>query len=270
MNQYEPDKSLGKVMIIAPTGELTKEFYDPFAEYMCGKGFSVIVFDYRGMGNSGPVDIKNYEASMHQWAVQDIDAVILYAKNYYPGFEIIYTGHCTGGEIFGLAQASQYINRLILVSSALSCKKYWTFKARARISWLRLTVKFLNKWYGYFPGKRYGYPENFPGGVMHQYINWCNSSNGLFDSFPDNNYRKLQIPVLAFNFSDDWHSPVKAIKELHSRFENASISWQYIRPGDLGLSKIGNSGFFNRQVETILWPQTLEWLTADERKATNM
>ena len=99
---------------------------------------------------------------MHQWAVQDIDAVILHAKNTFPKQEIIYTGHCTGGEIVGLAQASQYINKLVLISSALSCRKYWSLKSRMRITWLRMTVRIRNKWYGYFPGRTWAFLKTFP------------------------------------------------------------------------------------------------------------
>lgn len=267
LNHYEPEVGTDKVMIIASTAELTKEFYDSFARFMCQKGIAVIAFDFRGMGQSIPGDLKNYEANMHQWAVQDIDAVILHAKNSFPKQEIIYTGHCTGGEIVGLAQASQYINKLVLVSSALSCKKFWAFKSRMRINWLTMTIRIRNWWYGYFPGKKLGFPENFPGGVMHQYLNWCSSTNGLFDSFPDNNYRKLRIPILAFNFSDDWHSPEKAVSELHQRFANAVITKFYIKPEELGLPQIGNRGFFNNpEMETLLWNKTLQWLTTDERE----
>jgi len=269
LNVYEPADSTCRVMIIASTAELTKEFYDPFARFMCGNGITVIAFDFRGMGRSLPGELKDYEANMHQWAVQDIDAVLLYAKNKYPKREIIYTGHCTGGEIVRLAQASQYINRIILISSALSCKKYWALKARIKITWMKMTVNFKNWWYGYYPGKKVGYPENFPGGVIKQYLNWCSSTNGLFDSFPDNNYRKLNVPLLAYNFTDDWHSPPKAVKELLKHFANAIITWHHIRPEELGLPQVGNRGYFNNpEMETHLWKKTLQWLTADEREKT--
>lgn len=253
-------------MVIGATGGVTQDFYEPFASYFQKHGFTVISFDYRGMGRSAPKDLKGYEANMHQWAVQDIDAVILYAKNKFPQQEITYLGHCVGGEIVGLAQASQFINKLVLVNSALSCRKLWPLKERFKIVAIRPLIRLLNKLFGYFPGKKIGYTHNMPKGVMHEWANWCSKSNGLFDSFPDNNYRKLRIPVLAMSFSDNWNSPVKAVQELLNRFENASIAWHHIKPSDLGRKQIGHYGFFYPEMESTLWPMVLNWINADDPK----
>ena len=263
---YVPDESNHKVMIIAPTGGLTKEYYHPFASFVKQWGFTVITFDYRGMGDSAPDDLKGYKANMQQWAVQDIDAVLLYAKNHFPNHEIVYTGHCIGGEIVGLAQASQYINRLVLINSALSCKRLWPLRYRFRVVTLKTAVKVLNKWFGYFPGKKIGYEENIPGGVIHEWSNWCSNANGLFDKFPDNNYRKLRIPILAFSFSDNWNTPPKAVQELLNRFSNAATTWHHIRPAEIGVKKVGHSGFFDPEMENPLWVKMIQWLNEGERE----
>jgi predicted alpha/beta hydrolase len=261
---YVPAESIRKVMIIAPTGELTKKFYDPFARFMQQNGFTVITFDYRGMGSSAPEELKGYKASMHQWAVLDIDSVILYAKNNYANHEIIYVGHCIGGETVGLAQASQYINKLILVNSALSCKKFWSLRHRFKVSGMKAAIWTLSKLFGYFPGKRIGYAENLPGGVMNEWAGWCSMPNGLFDLFPDNNYRKLQIPLLAYSFSDNPHSPPKAVEELLNHFAAAFITWRHLRPKDIGLKKVGHSGFFEPFMETRLWGKMLDWINEND------
>jgi predicted alpha/beta hydrolase len=257
---YAPEKSIEKVMIIAPTGELTKKFYDPFACFMQQKGFTVITFDYRGMGSSAPKDLKGYKANMHQWAVQDIDAVILYAKNSFANHEIVYVGHCIGGETVGLAQASQYINKLILVNSALSCRKFWSLRHRFKVTGMRFMIRLMSKWFGYFPGRKIGYAENLPGGVMNEWADWCSMPNGLFDLFPDNNYRKLQIPLLAFSFSDNPHSPPRAVQELLNHFSAAFITWHHLKPENVGLKKVGHSGFFDPVMENKTWTTLIDWL----------
>ena len=261
---YMPEDSIGKVMIIAPTGEMTKKFYDPFACFMRQKGFTVLTFDYRGMGSSAPEDLKGYRANMHQWAVQDIDAVILYAKNNFANSGIIYVGHCIGGEIVGLAQASQYINKLVLVNSALSCRKFWSFRHRFKVSGMKPVIRLMSKWFGYFPGKKIGYAENLPGGVMNEWADWCSMPNGLFDLFPDNNYRKLQIPLLAFSFSDNPHSPPKAVQELLNHFSAAYITWHHLKPENVGLKKVGHSGFFEPMMEKRTWEMMIDWLNKDD------
>lgn len=269
---YEPEASLGKVIIIAPTGEKTRAFYDPFASFMQGQGYTVITFDYRGVGTSAPADLKGFKASMQQWAVLDMDAVILYAKNNYPNHEIIYTGHCIGGETVGLAQASQYINKLVLVNSALSCKKYWPLKYRFKVSGTKAAIWLMGKLFGYYPGKKMGYETNVPAGVMNEWAGWCSQANGLFDLFPDNNYQKLRIPLLAFSFSDNPHSPPKAVQELLNHFASAFITWHHLKPGDIGKKTIGHSGFFEPEMEKTLWAMMLDWLRENDNgyaKTTN-
>ena len=264
---YHPDNEKKKVMVVGATGGVRQEFYEPFAGFFQKQGFTVITFDYRGMGRSAPDELKGYAANMHQWAVQDIDAVILYAKNKFIQQELIYVGHCVGGEIVGLAQASQFINKLVLVNSALSCKKLWPLKERFKIVAIRPVVRLLNRVFGYFPGKRIGYAENVPKGVMHEWANWCSKQNGLFDAFPDNNYRKLRIPLLAISFSDNWNSPVKAVQELLNRFASASITWHHMRPADLNRKQVGHYGFFYPEMEDSLWPLLLKWINSDERRS---
>jgi predicted alpha/beta hydrolase len=131
---------------------------------------------------------------------------------------------------------------------------------------MKTAVGVLNKWFGYFPGKRIGLPSDMPGGVVHQWANWCNNPNGLFDTFPDNNYRKLQVPLLAFSFSDDWHCPPQAVQELLNRFANAVTTWHHIRPAEIGVKKIGHTGFFDQRMRTTLWLQLLHWLNKEDRK----
>jgi predicted alpha/beta hydrolase len=259
-----PELSNSKILIIAPAVGLTHQYYHLFACFFRQHGYTVITFDYRGVGNSAPQNLSGYEASMHQWAVQDINAVLLYIKQHYPGYEIIYTGHCIGGEIIGLAPASQYINRMVLVSSALSCAKLWPFKDKFRIAVLKVFAWMLNIIFGYFPGRRLRIFGDLPKGVIHEWANWCDNPNGLFDSFPDNNYRKLNIPVLAYTFSDDWHCPPAAVKELLNRFANANITWHHMKPKEIGMKQIGHIDFFYLSMRSTLWESLLQWLKKED------
>jgi len=263
---YEPEISNSKLLIIAPGDGLTQEYYYLFASFFRQQGYTVISFDYRGIGKSAPENLRGYKATMHQWAVQDINAVLLYAKQHYANYEIIYTGHSIGGEMIGLAPASQYINRIVLVSSSLSCAKLWPVKHKIKITVLKIFVRLLNRIFGYFPGKSLGIFGNLPKGVIREWADWCNNPNGLFDSFPDNNYRKLNVPILVYTFSDDWHCPPLAVKELLNHFANASITWHHMKPKELGMKKIGHIDFFYVTMKSILWESLLTWLNKDNDK----
>lgn len=266
ISSYEPEIPNEKVIIIAPGVGLTHEYYDAFACFLQQQGFRVISFDYRGSGRSAPEKLKGYQAHIHQWAMQDINAVILYAKQNHPKQELIYIGHSIGGEIIGLAPASQYLNRIVLVSSALTCAKLWPWQYKIKIGGMKMLARLSSSIVGYFPGKQFNLFGNLPRGIIHEWANWCDNSNGLFDNFPDNNYRKLNAPMLAYTFADDWQCPPRAVKELLNRFENSAVTWYHMKPKELGIKKIGHNDFFYSTMRTALWESLLQWINKNEKK----
>jgi predicted alpha/beta hydrolase len=44
-------------------------------------------------------------------------------------------------------------------------------------------------------------------------------------------------------------------------YRNAPIDYVRIAPADIGVSRIGNFGFFRPQFEGVLWPLMPEWLS---------
>ena len=260
---YQPGVSNGKIMIVAPAAYLGQREYRSFAVHFQKKGYNVITFDYRGVGDSAPLQLKGFDARLQQWAVQDADAVIRCVRNCFPGRELIYVGHGIGGELIGLAQASQYVNKLVLASSSLSCMRLWSWKGRMRITLLKTIGRLSNRWFGYFPGKRLGFPRDLPMGVMHEWADWCDNPNGLFDVYPENNYRKLRIPVFAFSFSNDWLTPEKGVKGLLSYFSSADITWYHDHPHNQGLKTSRQSCFFDLQLKDTLWIKLERWINEE-------
>ena len=260
MRVYAQEATQGKVILVGPSALATQAHYQEMALFLQSHGYAVITFDYRGVGLSAPNTLKGYRARLHQWAVQDIDAVIRYARNYFPGQEIIFIGHGIGGELIGLSPASQYISKLVLVNSSLTCKKLWPWHDRLRMVFLKSFVRVSSTFLGYFPGKRTGFSDDLPKGVMFEWLDWCNNNNGLFDKFPDNNYRKLQIPLLAFSYSDDWRSPRRAVQELLNYFSGTQITWHHIKPAEIGMRRIGHLGPFEKSGKDSLWQPLCVWL----------
>ncbi len=263
---YIPENDNGKVIVIAPAIGIEQGFYHLFACYFSDHGYTVISFDYRGIGRSAPENLKRYKSTLHEWAVQDVNAVLLYARHHWKKKEIIFIGHCIGGEIIGLAPASQYINRMVLVSTALTCEKLWPWHHRVLLKLKKLKSRTLIKIMGYAPGNRLQKRMAIPRGVAEQMANWCDSDNGLFDAFPDNNYRKLNVPVLAYTFTDDWLCPPRAVKELLNHFANASVTWYHLKPKELGVKRVGHFDFFFLSMRTILWSSLLRWLNDEKNR----
>lgn len=257
---YAQEEKSSKVILIGPSVLTTQTLYQELAIFLQSHGYTVITFDYRGVGLSAPIHLKGYKAGLHQWAVQDIDAVIRYARNFFPGQELIFIGHGIGGELIGLSPASQYINRLVLINSALTCKKLWPWHDRLRMACLKSFARLSGMVMGYFPGKSAGISDNLPKGVMFEWIDWCNSDHGLFDKFPENNYRKLQVPLLAFSFSDDWRSPRRAVQELLNYFSGTQVTWHHVKPAEAGMQRVGHLGPFDKSSKNGFWQPLCLWI----------
>lgn len=260
---YRPVKEGDKLVIIGSSAFETQDCYEPLARYLAEQGIVTITFDYRGMGQSTFDNAAG--AYLHHWGNFDLDAVLRYAKNNFQGKEIIFLAHGVSGELVGLAAASQYINRMVLINSVLSCNRLWPFHHRIKLFLLKRLRPIFGRLFRFInPG--YFVSPHLPSGVCREWVSWRRSTNGLFDAFPDNNYRRLQVPLLAFSFSDDWHSPIKAVSALLQHFESAAITWFHAKPQKYDIRQAGHSGFFRPSFKILFWQPLLHWF--DDQQVT--
>jgi predicted alpha/beta hydrolase len=264
---YKSADEVCKVVVIAPSADVTQEFYYDFACYLADNKMAVITFDFRGAGLASVVELKGFRANLENWAQQDLDAVLRFAKNSFPKLQLIFIGHGLGGEIVGLAAASQFISRIVLVNCGLSCSRTRRWRERIWVGSMKKFVKMTSWIFGYFPGKGLRILNNLPKGVLYEWIHWCDNENGLFDDFPDFGYRKLRVPLLAFSFSDDWRSQECSVQALLNHFSTASIQQYHIHPKQIDAKKIGHSGFFKNDFKKNLWQLLLNW--TDEVEINN-
>src|SRR5436305_10917617 len=63
-------------ILIASALGVKRRYYDPFAQFAKQRGFTVLTFDYRGIGESRPASLRGFDASMRDWGVLDLTAAI--------------------------------------------------------------------------------------------------------------------------------------------------------------------------------------------------
>ena len=266
---FRPSQVVSKVLIIGSDVTTSQKTYKKFAKYIASQGCVVYTFDYRGVGLSLTDDLKTFNATLNQWGFMDLDAVILHAKNHFPKHEIVFMAHGTSGQLLGLSPASQYLNNAIFINTALTCWRFWPWHAQLEISIQKFIRPILSFIYGYWPGSRLGFNQDLPTGITMELYDWCSKPNGLFDFFPDSNFRKIQIPVMAYSFSDDRFAPELAVKTLLQHYTQARVSWMHLKPSDVGLKKVGHSGFFNQKNKAVFWDIIAQWMSlSDTIKAT--
>ena len=89
--------SNGIITVHSGTG-VPQGFYHRFAETVAEKGYGVITYDYRGIGQSAlKTDQNNEDIRMSDWITKDIPGVIEWAKETYPDVPHFAVGHAVGG-----------------------------------------------------------------------------------------------------------------------------------------------------------------------------
>lgn len=263
-NLNTPDSgNSGRVLVIAPEVGLEQAFYQPLANWCTVRGISVITFDYRSQGQSAQLNHPQLQDTLRLWANQDLDVVLCHARRSFPEAELILLAHGLSGQIAGMAASIENIDYLVLVGSALHAQRLWPWKSRALAALFGLFVPAERVWASRF------LPDvnKLPAHVAKELYTWSSYPHGLFDIFSDNNYRRLNVPLLTMSFTDDPHCPLRAVEKLLRHYCPSGVKRMRIRPADMGQKSIGHNGFFEPRNEN-LWTCMLSWLqdtTVDKR-----
>ena len=268
------------VVIINSATSVLCQYYFRFAEYLAAHDFNVIVYDYRGIGLSRPYSLRGFDASWLDWGSRDFEAVLKFAQKSFPDQPISVVAHSVGGFLLGLARSNDQVSRAITIGSQYA---YWRdyashAKGRMLLKW-HLLMPLATILFGYFPGKRLGWLEDTPKGVVRD---WVFSQPRFEDTwrgaasmrYPDKEalvqqFAKIRAPILAIDVEDDEFGTPQAIERLHAYFINCRISRLRISPQMLGEQSVGHFGFFNRRFAKTLWPIALRWLDSEDNWYTS-
>lgn len=258
------------VVIINAATSVRCRFYFRFAEYLFANSFDVIVYDYRGIGESRPASMRGFQASWSDWGVLDFEAMLQRAMRVFPGQPIDVIGHSFGGCAAGLAPSSAVIRHLVTVGAQFA---YWRDYAAASrwqlvCKW-HVLMPLLTRLCGYFPGKRLGWLEDTPAGVVRD---WSRSS-ARYETRPSGqalaelHFARVTAKTLAISLSDDPFGTVPAIERLLAYFKASPRVHLRIAPEDIDEAQVGHFAFFRSRYEGRLWPIALGWLKRGELTA---
>ena len=255
------------VVIINAATSVRCRHYSRFADYLFANDFDVITYDYRGIGESRPASLKGLKASWSDWGALDFEAMLKRAQREFPNQPIDVVGHSFGGCAAGLGASGRLIRRLVTVGAQFA---YWRDYAPAH-RW-----RMLGKWhvvmplitmiYGYFPGKRLGWLEDTPAGVVRDW----STPTARYERRPSGqdlhirNFAAVTAKALAISVSDDPYGTIPAIERLLGYFTHASNTHLRIAPEDIGEKEVGHFAFFRSAYQATLWPIALSWLQSGE------
>ena len=247
-----------RAVLIMPASGVPQPYYARFAAFLAGRGFTVLTFDYRGIGRSLHGDVRRVDARMRDWALLDAAAAFDVLKNH----EILVVGHSFGGQALGLLPEPERIARALVVGSQSGYWRHWPALGRA---WMWPATHFVlpvvSRLHGCFPGSRFGFGEDLPRGVAIEWASWCRHPRYLVGALGvEERYRRVATPLRAYAISDDAFAPERAVAALLELYPNAPGELRRVTPGELGMKTIGHFGFFREAFRDSLWPEAADWL----------
>lgn len=259
------------VVIINAATSVRCRHYSRFADYLFTNGFDVITYDYRGIGESRPASLKGLEASWSDWGALDFEAMLQRAQREFAQQPINVVGHSFGGCAAGLGTSGHVIRRLVTVGAQFA---YWRDYAPAHrwrmfAKW-HVVMPLITMLYGYFPGKRLGWLEDTPAGVVRDW----SMPTARYEKRPSGHVihaKNSQLPftnvtaqTLAISLSDDPYGTTPAIERLLDYFTGSTNTHLRITPEDIGEEEVGHFAFFRSAYQATLWPIALSWLQTGE------
>lgn len=272
VHAVEQGGRLPPVVIINPATSVHSRYYSRFADFLHAHGFNVITYDYRGIGGSRPQRLRGFQASWLDWGRKDFEGVLRWAEARCAGHELMVVAHSVGGFLIGLAPSNHLVRRVFTMGSQFA---YWRDYARHKrlamyLRW-HIVMPTLTALFGYFPGKRLGWLEDTPSGVVRDWVSPQPRFEDIYRSgpqaLPDEarqelvaTFARLTAPTLALSMTDDEFGTIPAIQRLLGYFDNSPSTHLRIDPADLGEASIGHFAFFNARHADPLWKIPLAWL----------
>jgi predicted alpha/beta hydrolase len=267
----EGDRRARPVVIINPATSVRCRYYARFAAFLFREGLDVICYDYRGIGESRPATLRGFEAGWLDWGSLDFDAIVRHAALACPGQPVHVVGHSIGGFLIGLAGSSHAIGRVFTVGAQFAYWRDYAPASRAALiaKW-HIAMPLLTLLFGYFPGRRLGWLEDTPKGVVRD---WVLSHPRFEDKWRGRaaartldrhalvlRFAAVTAPMLAVSLTDDEFGTIPAIERALAYFTQSPRQHLRISPEAIGAPSIGHFGFFHSRFERTLWPLALEWL----------
>jgi predicted alpha/beta hydrolase len=260
---YVADNPDEKVVLINSATGVKQGYYSDFATFLSKRGVNVYTFDYRGIGESRPEDLRHLLSDMKDWA-KDVDGMIAHITHVHPRSHLVVIGHSIGGQLLGMAQLAHHADAFIMIGAQTPFWKMYPgawMKIKLLMLWYAV-IPVVTKLFGYFPASRFWLFEDLPPNVALQWARWAKSPNYIFDELPGLHkaFAALDQPALMISFADDILAPLKAVLDLKQYYSSMKIDHRHYDPDDLAQQEIGHFGFFKRKSESAMWREVELWI----------
>lgn len=252
------------VVVISSATAVRRAFYEDFARWLAARGFTVLIYDYRGVGDSRPRSLRGFTARLRDWADLDLTGVLRYARVTYQPRALLLVGHSAGGQLAGLSPENAHLAGVLLLAAGSGYWGLWPRPERYRLALVwSVILPAAVKLFGYLPG-RLGVGQDLPAGVATEWARWCRHPHHLVSedaAHRRESFSRMKGALFTLSFSDDPYAPQGAVDWLADLYVRARPHKRHhLHPGELGGTPIGHFGFFRETFKETLWREAADWL----------
>lgn len=254
---FEPQISKQKLLLINSATGVKQQIYFSFAKYFAENGFTVITYDYSGIGESKPKQMKGFKASMRSWGTEDFKALTDFIQENYQNHQKYCVGHSVGALILGMNKDAFIFEKFIFVATQDAFVGNLNYKVAATaVLGFGLAVPLTNLLFGYFPAHRFGLGESLPKGVACDWRTLIlnkKSTSRLYEKIESDYSKNLRQKTFLVYAEDDPWVTMKGMESLmNSVYPNAKKTYHEIKTAESPKKEIGHINFF-RSYNKALW-----------------
>jgi len=262
---FEPEAAARAVAVVSSATGVPRGYYRAFAQWLAGRGYAVLTYDYRGIGGSRLGPPRAEPASMRDWAVLDMSAAIAAAeaRRASAGLPLLLVGHSFGGNCIAFAAGVERADAIVGIGAQLGEPRLYPHLHGAIAgfffrAWLPAIVQLA----GYAPGWALGGGAMpLPPQVARQWARWGLTRGWAFADpvmQPHRAASSVVAPVHLWNVTDDLtYAPPRAVDALAAKFRNAAVQRHTLAPHEVGAKRLGHFGAFRREPGERLWQRLL-------------
>lgn len=268
VGQLIESRGEAKAIVLLNPGTATKtSFYMPFANFLAENGFHVLLWNYRGFGESRSGSLAGSTYTYAQIGKFDIPSVIEKAKSLYPDLPLYCVGHSAGGQQLGLAYNFDLVDKFIAVAVSGGHFSYMPFGYRIKANFFfRFFAPITSMIFRYVPAGKMDFMEDLPSGLAKEWGDWCKEREYFFSpkfygkTIPEGTAKNFKMPIHVFTADDDEISTKRNVenfwKNVHS---SGGIQFTWYKSLESPQKKITHFGYF-KKANRYIWEDILSKL----------
>lgn len=259
---FEPSVSNAKILLINTATGVKQQVYFAFAHFMQEHGYTVLTYDYRGIGDSKPKEMKGFHSNLKLWGTQDYAALTQYLTQNYQHYQKFCLGHSVGALILGMNPDSQIFKKFVFVATQKSYLGHLRLKTKIEgYLGFGLVLPITTKIFGYFPAQHFGLGESLPKGNAQDWRTLLlhpKSTNKVLENTKDFSKNLTQETLMLWANDDPWLTKTGVYKLFEETYPNLKPEFRRLKAEDSPEKEIGHINFF-RKYNRPLWHQVLDF-----------